>query len=311
MSTSIPIVFLMGPTASGKTDAALSIAQDFPIEIISVDSALVYRGMDIGTAKPSLEIRSHVPHHLIDIRDPADSYSVAEFCKDTKKLIPEILARGNYPLLVGGTMMYFKSLVGGLSKMPSASPDIRAELDKQAKQKGWEAMHQQLAEVDPETAARLHPNDTQRIQRALEIFLSTGKTSTELRKENKTVFPFEYQSLAVSPAERSVLHQRIAQRFDYMLHHGLIEEVKGLMDRGDLHMNMPSMRAVGYRQVWEGLVENRSVDEIRERGIAATRQLAKRQLTWLRHWPDLQLFDSTSPDVIIKLKQTIAQYWAP
>ncbi|MFI4954631.1 MAG: tRNA (adenosine(37)-N6)-dimethylallyltransferase MiaA [Gammaproteobacteria bacterium] len=308
MST-LPIIFLMGPTATGKTDVAVALAEFFPIEIISVDSALVYKGMDIGTAKPSLEIRHQVPHHLIDIRDPSDAYSAAHFCKDVHQLIPEIFARGHLPLLVGGTMMYYRALTQGLSELPCARPDIRAELDAQAQQLGWQALHQRLGEIDPTTAARLHPNDAQRIQRALEIYLITGKSLSENFAQGNSLFPYSYQAYALAPPERAVLHERIAQRFYYMLQHGFIEEVQGLMQRTDLDINMPAMRAVGYRQVWTGLIAGEKTAEIAEKGIAATRQLAKRQLTWLRSWPDLIWFDSTTSACLSAVHNAIAAKW--
>jgi tRNA dimethylallyltransferase len=304
-----PIILLMGPTAAGKTDIAVALAEFYPIEIISVDSALVYREMDIGTAKPSPDILQKVPHHLIDIRDPADAYSAAQFCEDVLQLIPEIFARGHLPLLVGGTMMYYRALTQGLSKLPGANPEIRAELDAAAQQLGWGAMHQQLAEIDPITAARLHPNDTQRIQRALEIYKVTGKTLSENLAHGNAVFPYHYHAFALAPHERVILHQRIALRFQYMLQHGFLEEVQHLMQRGDLNIDMPSMRAVGYRQVWEGLISGENLQQMAEKGIAATRQLAKRQLTWLRHWPELSWFDSTSSSCISDVRAALAQKW--
>jgi tRNA dimethylallyltransferase len=305
-----PIIpLLMGPTASGKSDLAVALAEFFPIEIISVDSALVYRGMDIGTAKPSRAMREQVPHHLIDIRDPAEVYSAAEFCADVQALIPAIIQRGNYPLLVGGTMMYFKALTQGLSSLPKADPEIRAQLSYEAETLGWEALHQRLAEIDSVTAARLHPNDAQRIQRALEIYLITGVPMSVKLQEKNPVFPYAYKSLAIAPADRKILHERIALRFDHMLQHGFIEEVKTLMQRGDLNLDKPALRAVGYRQVWEGLQNHSSLEEIKLRGIAATRQLAKRQLTWLRQWPLIQRYDSTSPDCFTQIKHSIAEIW--
>ena len=305
-----PVILLMGPTAAGKTDIAVAMAQFFPIEIISVDSALVYRGMDIGTAKPNPEILQQVKHHLIDILDPAEAYSAAQFCLDVHRLIPEIIARGHLPLLVGGTMMYYRALTQGLTHLPSANAEIRAQLDAQAQHLGWQALHTQLAEIDPITAARLHPNDAQRIQRALEIYLITGKSLSEHLAQGNANFPYDYQAIALAPPERAVLHQRIAQRFHYMLQNGFIEEVQQLMQRGDLNINMPSMRAVGYRQVWEGLISAENLTEIAEKGIAATRQLAKRQLTWLRHWPNLTWFDSTSSSCVDNVRDALAEKWS-
>jgi tRNA dimethylallyltransferase len=306
-----PIILLMGPTAVGKTDLAVALSEFFPIEIISVDSALVYQGMDIGTAKPNKELRKQVPHHLIDICDPADSYSAAQFCDDVLRLIPEIIARGRLPLLVGGTMMYYQALIRGLSPLPSANANIRAQLDEDAKLHGWSELHARLEKIDPITAARLHPNDAQRIQRALEIYLITEKTLSEWLAQGNAVFPYEYHALAIAPPERDVLHQRIANRFRTMMKMGLIEEVQQLMQRKDLNLNKPALRAVGYRQVWMGLEENWSLDEINERGIIATRQLAKRQLTWLRSWPDLRWFDSTADNCLGNLQRALAQLWRP
>ena len=283
-------VAIMGPTASGKTAAALDIARHIPSEIISVDSALVYRGMDIGTAKPTPEELAAVPHHLIDIIDPSEAYSAAQFCQDALRLVAEISARGKLPLLVGGTMMYFKSLMDGLDELPVADPAIRARLDAEAAAIGTPGLHARLATLDPETAARLKPNDAQRVQRALEIIELTGqKMSQLLAQRPKTVLPFALLPIALEPSERSVLHQRIVTRFDAMLHGGpgrnLIDEVEILRRRGDLHLGLPSMRCVGYRQAWEYLDGDYDLPTLREKGIIATRQLAKRQLTWLRSMP--------------------------
>ncbi|HEV7855576.1 MAG TPA: tRNA (adenosine(37)-N6)-dimethylallyltransferase MiaA [Herminiimonas sp.] len=301
------VVAIMGPTASGKTAAALEIARHIPSEIISVDSALVYRGMDIGTAKPTAEERAQAPHHLIDILDPLDSYSVMQFREDAIRLAADIVARGKLPLLVGGTMLYFKGLKDGLDALPQADPDLRAALDADAAAIGSPAMHARLAQLDPETAARLKPNDTQRIQRALEIITLTGQPmSALLAKAPKTELPFELLSIALEPSDRSVLHARIATRFDAMLQNsGLIDEVKTLRARGDLHLGLPSMRCVGYRQTWEYLDGAFGPGELREKGIAATRQLAKRQLTWLRSMPDRKIIDCLSPDAAQTVLQTI------
>lgn len=283
-------VAIMGPTASGKTAAALEIARHIPSEIISVDSALVYRGMDIGTAKPTPNELAAVPHHLIDIIDPSQAYSAAQFCQDALRLVAEISARGKLPLLVGGTMMYFKSLIDGLDELPVADPAIRARLNLEAAAIGTPGLHARLATLDPETAARLKPNDAQRVQRALEIIELTGqKMSQLLAQRPKTVLPFRLLPIALEPSERSVLHQRIVARFDTMLHggpgHNLIDEVETLRRRGDLHLGLPSMRCVGYRQAWEYLDGDYDLPMLREKGIIATRQLAKRQLTWLRSMP--------------------------
>lgn len=294
-------VAIMGPTASGKTAAALEIARHIPSEIISVDSALVYRGMDIGTAKPTPEERAAVPHHLIDIIDPADAYSVMRFRNDALRLTAEIAARGKLPLLVGGTMLYFKALQDGLDELPQADTVLRARLDGEIAKIGVPAMHARLADLDPETAARLKPNDTQRIQRALEIFELTGQPMSQLlsklSKTPKIDLPFNLLSIALEPSDRSVLHARIAARFDAMLDGdaGLINEVSVLRARGDLHLGLPSMRCVGYRQAWEFLDGAYDRATLREKGIAATRQLAKRQLTWLRSMPDRIVVDCLLP----------------
>lgn len=301
------IILLMGPTAVGKTDVAIALAQYFPLEIISVDSALVYRGMDIGTAKPSKALRAEVPHHLIDICDPAENYSAAQFCNDVYRLIPEILARGHMPLLVGGTMMYYHALIRGLSPLPGADPLIRAQLTEDAQHHGWPALHARLAAIDPITAARLHPNDAQRIQRALEIYFITQKPLSAWLAEGNAIFPYAYRALALAPPDREVLHQRIAARFSAMLNQGLLEEVEQLRQRPDLNINKPALRAVGYRQVWQGLDAGWPLAEIRERGIIATRQLAKRQLTWLRSWPSLTWFDSMSANCLQEIRDTIHQ----
>ena len=272
------IIAIMGPTASGKTAAALDIAQKIPSEIISVDSALVYREMDIGTAKPSQEERASVSHHLIDIMDPAETYSVAQFCEDTLRLVADIRKRGKLPLLVGGTMLYFRGLTSGLDDLPGANPEIRAKLDEEAAQIGWPGMHARLANLDPITADRLKPNDAQRIQRALEIIELTGKPLSELHSgQSAQALPFNIIPIALEPSDRSKLHERIALRFDQMLKDDqLIEEVIKLRKRGDLHPGMPSMRCVGYRQTWEYLDGKSDRKTLREKGIAATRQLAKR-----------------------------------
>ncbi len=294
-------VAIMGPTASGKTAAALAIAAQLPCEIISVDSALVYRGMDIGTAKPSRAELAAAPHHLIDIIDPLDAYSVAQFRTDTLRLVAQIVARGKLPLLVGGTMLYFKGLKDGLDDLPGADADLRAALEEDAARIGWPAMHARLALLDPETAARLAPADAQRIQRALEICTLSGKPMSELlAQREQTSLPFELLSFALEPSDRAVLHQRIAQRFDVMLADSpagnLLTEVEQLRRRGDLHPGLPSMRCVGYRQAWEYLDGSIDYATMRETGIIATRQLAKRQLTWLRSMPERVVLDCLGSD---------------
>jgi len=275
---------LAGPTASGKTAAALALAAEIPLEIVSVDSALVYRGMDIGTAKPTAAERAAVPHHLIDILDPAESYSAARFATDAGRLIDEIRARGRLPLLVGGTMLYFKALFEGLDKMPEADPAIRARIDQEARARGWPALHAELARVDPETAARLAPHDSQRIQRALEVWRATGAPLSSFHSAKPKATAGDWPLIALEPTDRTWLHERIAQRFDAMLAAGLLDEVAALRARPELHPDLPSMRCVGYRQAWEAL-DDGEPERLRERGIAATRQLAKRQLTWLRSMP--------------------------
>ncbi len=289
-------VAIMGPTASGKTAAALAIARAIPSEIISVDSALVYRGMDIGTAKPTAEELASAPHHLIDIIEPTESYSVAQFSADTIRLVAEISARGNLPLLVGGTMMYFKGLTDGLDDLPTADVALRAEIEAEAARIGWPAMHDKLRTLDPVTADRLAPNDAQRINRALEICALSGKPMSELlAKRAPTELPFDLLSFALEPSDRAVLHQRIATRFDQMLgtsdESGIVAEVAGLRARGDLHPTLPSMRCVGYRQAWDYLDGTIDRLTLRETGIIATRQLAKRQLTWLRSMPQRVVVD--------------------
>ena len=294
-------VAIMGPTASGKTAAALAIARERPVEIISVDSALVYREMDIGTAKPTLEELAAVPHHLIDIIDPLDAYSVMQFRNDTLRLVDEIAARGKLPLLVGGTMMYFKGLTDGLDDLPTADAAVRARIDEEAARIGWPGMHAKLRSLDPVTAERLAPNDAQRINRALEIIELSGKPMSELlARREKPELPFRLVSFALETPDRSVLHQRIALRFDQMLGDsddaGIVAEVARLRARGDLSPNLPSMRCVGYRQSWDYLDGKIDRAALRETGIIATRQLAKRQLTWLRSMPDRIVVDFLGRD---------------
>lgn len=301
------VVAIMGPTASGKTAVALEIARHIPAEIISVDSALVYRGMNVGTAKPSAKELASVPHHLIDIIDPAEAYSVAQFREDALQLINEICARGKLPLLVGGTMLYFRGLMKGLDNLPQANPAIRAKLDEEAAKIGWHGMHAKLAKLDPSTAARLEPNDSQRVQRALEIIDITGQPMSELlAQQPENSLPFELLAIALEPSDRSVLHARIAQRFDAMLSGGaLLDEVKQLRKRSDLNLDLPSMRCVGYRQAWNYLEGQDDLKTFRDKGIAATRQLAKRQLTWLRAMPERVVFDCLIPGLPNKVLKLI------
>lgn len=304
---SVDAIALVGPTASGKTAAALALVASLRdrggAEIISVDSALVYRGMDIGTAKPSREELAQVPHHLIDIIDPLQSYSAAEFAKDATRLIGEIRARGKTPLLVGGTMLYLKALLEGLNDMPPSDPQVRADIQQRAAERGWPAMHDQLQAVDPVTAARLAQGDSQRIGRALEVWTITGQPLSAFHQDTKPKTPrWHIPVISLEPQDRAWLHERIAQRFDAMLAAGFLDEVRALRARGDLNPDLPSMRCVGYRQAWQGLEEGWSEAEIRERGIFATRQLAKRQLTWLRGMPQRTV---VAADAQQALKQTL------
>lgn len=312
-----PAIFLMGPTAAGKTDLALELARALPCDLISVDSALIYRGMDIGTAKPERAVLDEFPHALIDILDPAESYSAAEFRADALAAMAESTARGRIPLLVGGTMLYYKALLEGLADMPSADPAIRAELEARALAEGWEVLHRELAAVDPESAARIHPNDPQRLTRALEVYLVSGLSMTEHRRRQAAgnpdtgtsgggQLPYTVVQLAIAPAQRQILHDRIAQRFRAMLEQGFVEEVETLRSRSDLHAGLPSIRAVGYRQVWEYLDGELSRDEMVVRGIIATRQLAKRQFTWLRGWDDLHWLDSLACDNLSRALKYLA-----
>ena len=290
-------LLLMGPTGAGKSDIAMRLAEVLPLEIVSVDSALVYRGMDIGTAKPSAAMRARVAHHLIDVRDPAQSYSAGEFTRDAARVMQEIWRRGHRPLLVGGTMLYFHALSFGIARLPEADAGMRADIDAQAASSGWPAMHRELARVDPAAAARIHVNDPQRIQRALEVYRLTGETITRLQQSQKSPLSgVEVTEFAVAPLERRDLHTRIELRFGAMLAAGFVAEVRALYDRGDLSAEHPAMRAVGYRQLWRHLTGQCALDEARIDAIAATRQLAKRQLTWLRRRERAQWFDTMHPD---------------
>ncbi len=286
-------ILLLGPTAAGKTALALHLADRFPVEIVNVDSALVYRDMNIGTAKPGAATLRRYPHHLVDLIDPTEAYSAARFCNDAKAAMTQIVVRGNVPLLVGGTMLYAKALLGGLSDLPAANADVRAELESRALQIGWPAMHQELARVDPQTAQRLKPADSQRIQRALEVFLITGTpiSALQTRATQPTNFPYRTLIIGLMPSDRAVLHQRIANRFDAMLAEGIVDEVRRLRGRYPLSADMPSMRCVGYRQAWEFIDGNIDEKSLREQGIAATRQLAKRQMTWLRSMQEVENVD--------------------
>ena len=289
-------IFLMGPTASGKTDLAIQLRQQLPVEVISVDSALIYRGMDIGTAKPSKAELALAPHRLIDICDPAESYSAANFRTDALREMQEISAQGKIPLLVGGTMLYYKALLEGLSPLPSADEKVRSEIEAKAALVGWGGLHQELSKIDPISAQRINPNDSQRINRALEVFYLTGKTLTELTAQKGEVLPYDILQFAIAPEQREVLHLRIEQRFHKMIELGFQQEVEKLYRRPDLNENLPSIRCVGYRQMWEYLRGDYDHDEMVFRGICATRQLAKRQITWLRGWTSpIQWLDSLQP----------------
>jgi len=294
-----PVIFLMGPTAAGKTDIAVQLVEALSCEIVSVDSALIYRGMDIGTAKPDEEMLARAPHRLIDICDPAESYSAARFRSDAMLAIEEIIAQGKIPLLVGGTMLYYKALSEGLSPLPSADSAVRARLEADAEQIGWGEMHERLARIDPESAARIHKNDPQRIQRALEVYEISGRSMTELTQDNECEpFPYPIKKLIVAPPERAALHRRIERRFEQMMAQGFLDEVKGLFAREDLHAGMPAMRSVGYRQLWMHLAGELTLDEAVERGIIATRQLAKRQITWLRAEKNEKWVDGSDQNVM-------------
>ena len=299
----------MGPTASGKTGIAVELVQRFPFEIISVDSALVYRHMNIGTAKPDAATLALAPHHLIDIIEPTERYSAAQFCRDAQHLMAEISARGNIPLLVGGTMLYFKALREGLSDLPEADREVRAVLDARAAEIGWPGMHAELARVDPETAARLQPTDPQRIQRALEVYELTGEAMSSLMARGAPE-PLSYRTMAIGlmPSDRAILHQRIADRFDAMLALGLIEEVKWLREHYALNALMPSMRCVGYRQTWQYLDGEFDRDTLRDKGLAATRQLAKRQMTWLRGMGDVRVMDCLDAHLFTQIDESVKAF---
>ena len=308
MSSLPKAILLMGPTASGKTGVAMELTRHFPVELISVDSAQVFRDMDIGTAKPDTETLKKYPHHLIDLISPEEAYSTARFREDALRLMTEITARGQIPLLVGGTMLYFKTLLQGLAELPQACPATRAEIDALAAARGWPAVHAELAKVDPATAARLHPTDAQRVQRALEVYRLAGRPMSALHAEGQEQKPpFDFVSIGLLPSDRSVLHARIAERYDAMLNAGLEEEVTMLRKKYTLTLDLPSMRCVGYRQVWEvqdGLAPR---TEMRDRGIYATRQLAKRQITWMTNTLKPESFDCLTPDLAAQIERRVAQ----
>jgi tRNA dimethylallyltransferase len=301
MTTSLPAIFLMGPTASGKTDLAVELTRRFPCTIVSVDSAMIYRGMDIGTAKPGSEILRVAPHRLIDILDPAESYSAAQFCGDAAREMREIMAAGRIPLLVGGTMLYFRALQRGLADLPSADAAVRARLDQQGRERGWAYLHQRLCAVDPVAGARIHPNDPQRIQRALEVYELSGVPMTDFLARH-TAAPWQGRiiKMVVAPGDRTVLRQRIVSRFHAMLEQGLIAEVQALRKRGDLERDRPAMRSVGYRQVWDYLSSELDYEEMISKAVIATGQLAKRQMTWLRQETEAQWFDALEQKLFSK-----------
>lgn len=304
------VIFIMGPTASGKTDLAVECVRQLPAELISVDSALVYRQMDIGTAKPDAGLLHEAPHRLIDIIDPAEAYSAARFRADALAAMADIVAAGRVPVLVGGTMLYFRALQQGLSELPSAAPDIRRAIEAEAQQQGWQHMHEQLARVDAAAAARIHPNDPQRIQRALEVYRATGQTLTEFwHQQQARQLPYDVIKIALVPADRDVLRQRIAERFQHMLELGFVDEVRALRARGDLNPDMPSMRCVGYRQVWEYLDGKTDYNAMVEKAVIATRQLAKRQMTWLRKEPLCNFYEvetANFAEILKNLKNSLS-----
>lgn len=296
-----PAIFLMGPTASGKTDLAIKLCQQLPCDIISVDSALIYRDMNIGTAKPTASELRQAPHRLIDILDPAESYSAMDFRRDALREMQDISASGRIPLLVGGTMLYFKALLEGLADMPAADPVIRADIEQTAATYGWPYVHAQLADVDPESAARIHPNHSQRIERALEVYRATGISMTKHHQQHPQhqALPYDVIQLAIAPLDRAILHDRIAQRFELMLQQGLVAEVEALHRRADLHLDLPAIRAVGYRQVWQYLDGELDYQQMIERGVIATRQLAKRQFTWLNGWTKLRWMRTDAAGMLV------------
>lgn len=304
-----PAILLMGPTGSGKTDLAAALVERFPLEIVSVDAAMVYRDMDIGTAKPGAELLARAPHHLIDLIDPADSYSAARFLADAGAAMAAIASRGRVPLLVGGTMLYFRALQSGLARLPAADAEIRSRIDARAMEHGWPALHAELARLDPASAARIRPGDRQRIQRALEVIEASGRPlSDQLAEDLRGAMRADNLPIVLAPADRSVLFERIAARFDDMLGRGLVEEVRRLRARGDLHAGLPSMRLIGYRQLWQHLAGESTLEEASERAIAATRQFARRQLTWLRAEPGAAWFDAGDSAVAERIGARVAEW---
>lgn len=295
----------MGPTASGKTPLAIELVKRFPMEIISVDSAMIYRGMDIGTAKPDHRTLKEAPHRLIDICDPAEAYSAGRFREDALREIADIQSHGKIPLLVGGTMLYFRVLLQGIAVLPKADENLRAVITARAEREGWQALHAYLAKVDPVAAARIHVNDAQRIQRAIEVYELSGQPISSLQQETSPLANARVLQLALMPTSRPLLHQRIAERLQDMLANGFVDEVRKLYNRGDLTPALPSIRSVGYRQVWDYLAGNVDADAMQQQAIAATRQLAKRQITWLRSWPDCHQIESDTPDLLLRVTKLI------
>ena len=300
-----PLAVLTGPTGTGKTDAALALAREFPLEIISVDSAQVYRGLDIGSAKPSREIQARVRHHLIDLVEPTESYSAGQFVRDAARAIDDIESRGKVPLLVGGTMLYLRALMAGIAELPESDSVIRAQLDAEAAEQGWPALHARLASVDPAAAARIHPNDAQRIQRALEVHAATGEAISDLQRRTAAPLARDFTVVALIPEDRVRLHAALGQRFDAMMAAGLLDEVRSLYARGDLTDAHPAIRAVGYRQLWAHLAGTCSLDSAVERAVAATRQLAKRQMTWLRSMPHIRVFDPYDAQSFVGIREDL------
>jgi tRNA dimethylallyltransferase len=307
MNRKLPtVVCIMGPTASGKTSLAIEAAKQLNGEVVSVDSALIYKSMDIGTAKPSMQERDGIPHHLIDIICPDTSYSVGDFLKDAQNSIDDILSRDKLPILAGGTMMYFNALIKGINELPVSEVAVREKVQEQIVQKGLSVVHQQLQEIDPTSAKRIHKNDSQRITRALEVFFTSGKTLTEWQNAEKSVLPYDFQQFSIMPADREQLHKNIVLRFDQMLAQGLVNEVRHLISKYTLHEDMPALRSVGYRQVWQHLQGQLDEVQMRERGIIATRQLAKRQVTWLRAWDDLTELETSANNNIDRLVEKLS-----
>ncbi len=306
-----PLAVLTGPTGTGKSDVALRLAREFPIELISVDSAQVYRGLDLGSAKPDAATRAQVPHHLLDLVDPSDNYSAGQFVRDCIRAIGEIEARGKVPLLVGGTMLYLRALIGGIAELPEADDELRARLDEEAAREGWPALHARLATLDAAAAARIHPNDSQRIQRALEVHEAGGRPISELQQATRPPLDRQFVVAALIPGDRARLHDALAQRFSQMMDGGFLDEVRRLKGRGDVSASHPAIRAVGYRQLWSHLAGECPLDVAVERALAATRQLAKRQMTWLRSMPNIHVFDPYDAQSFVGIRETLKGAFLP